>query len=60
MRGGRCAAGWLSVRGLFAMRCAARDAMQCAARGLVAGGAMLFSYAIEGFLGWGFLGLVKH
>jgi hypothetical protein len=27
-RGGRCVAGWLSVRGLFAM--------QCAARGLVA------------------------
>ena len=49
MRGGRCAVGWLSVRGLFAMRCAARDAMQCAARGLVAGGAMLLT---EGFLGW--------
>jgi hypothetical protein len=28
--------------------------------GTDAGGAMLFSYAIEGFLGWGFLGSVKR
>jgi hypothetical protein len=39
---------------LVAMRCEL-FAMQCAARG--AGGAMLLT---EGFLGWGFLGLVKH
>jgi hypothetical protein len=95
-RGGRCVAGWLLVRGLFAMRgpmragwlhsrgalrcdrmrCASRcvanwlrcNALRCAARcadclrynalhagwlhSRGAGGAMLFSYAIEGFLGW--------
>jgi hypothetical protein len=42
----RCAANWL--------RCNALRAGWLHSRG--AGGAMLFSYAIEGFLGWGFFG----
>jgi hypothetical protein len=58
----RCAASWLRCN---ALRCAARcaDCLRCNtlragrlhSRG--AGGAMLFSYAIEGFLGWGFFGI---
>ena len=51
----RCAVGWF-IPAMHGMRynslragCDARDAMQCAARGLVAGGAMLLT---EGFLGW--------
>jgi hypothetical protein len=62
-----------TVRGLFAMQCAAMHGMRSAGRCAVkwlrcnalradwlhsrgAGGAMLFIYAIEGFLGWGFFG----
>jgi hypothetical protein len=52
-----------------ALRCAALhgarivcDAMRCARAGCIRAVrcAMLFSYAIEGFLEWGFLGLVQH
>jgi hypothetical protein len=33
---------------------------RCRRAGADAGGTMLFSFAIEGFLGWGFLGSVKR
>jgi hypothetical protein len=48
------------------MRCDARDAlrepMRCELVAVACADTdtMLFSYAIEGFLGWGFLGLVQH
>ena len=60
LHGARIVCDAMRCAGCDAMRCAgcdARDAMQCAARGLVAGGAMLLT---EGFLGWGFLGLVQR
>jgi hypothetical protein len=55
------AASWLQLHAQIQAR---RAGCSCMRGELVAvaceGGTMLFSYTIEGFLGWGFLGSVKR